>query len=277
MQRFLTLALALCIGLSFSFDAEARRFGGGKSWGAPAKHRPAQQRQQQQQQPKQQPGQKGSAAAGKTGMVGALAGLAAGGLLASMFFGGAFDGFKFFDILILAAIAFFLYRFIASRRQPSMQTAGAGPQPMQREMTNNLFGSSNAQPQQQPVMQAPSWFNQQRFVEQAREHFMQLQQLWDANDFSQIAAYLTPEMRTFLEKERASLGDGFQSTYIEQLEVQLDGIEELEDYTVATLSFTGVAKTSRFEQGESFHESWRMERAHGDNESWLIAGIQQNN
>lgn len=277
MQRFLTLALALCIGLSFSFDAEARRFGGGKSWGAPAKHRPAQQRQQQQQQPKQQPGQKSPAAAGKMGWMGPLAGLAAGGLLASMFFGDGFEGIQMFDMLILAAIAFFLFRFIASRRQPNLQTAGAGPQPMQREMPSNLFGSSNAQPQQQPVMQAPSWFNQQRFVEQAREHFMQLQQLWDANNFTEIAAYLTPEMLNFLEKERASLGDGFQSTYIEQLEVQLDGIEELEDYTVATLSFTGVAKTSRFDQGESFHESWRMERAHGDNESWLIAGIQQNN
>lgn len=269
MQRFLTLALALCIGFSFSFDAEARRFGGGKSFGSPAKHRSAPQRQQQ---PKQQPGQKSPAQAGKMGWLGPLAGLAAGGLLASMFFGDGFEGMQIFDMLILGAIAFFLFRFIAARRQPSMQAAGAAP--MQREMNTNLFGGQSTAAQ--PSMQAPSWFDAQRFTAQAQEHFMQLQQLWDANDFSQIAQYLTPEMLGFLEKERASLGDGYQSTYIDQLEVQLDGIEELESYTVATLSFTGVAKTSRFDQGESFHESWRMERAHGDNQPWLIAGIQQN-
>jgi predicted lipid-binding transport protein (Tim44 family) len=37
-----------------------------------------------------------------------------------------------------------------------------------------------------------------------------------------------------------------------------------------------VAKTSRFDQGEAFSESWRMERATGDNQPWLVAGIRQN-
>jgi predicted lipid-binding transport protein (Tim44 family) len=45
---------------------------------------------------------------------------------------------------------------------------------------------------------------------------------------------------------------------------------------VATLTFRGVAKTSRFDQGEPFSESWRMERATGDNQPWLVAGIRQN-
>ena len=42
------------------------------------------------------------------------------------------------------------------------------------------------------------------------------------------------------------------------------------------LTFTGVAKTSRFDQGEAFSESWRLERAAGDNQPWLVAGIRQN-
>ena len=58
--------------------------------------------------------------------------------------------------------------------------------------------------------------------------------------------------------------------------MQLDGVEELADYTIATLSFNGISKTSRFDQGEAFNESWRMERKHGDNQPWLIAGIRQN-
>lgn len=279
MQRFLTLALALCIGLSFSFDAEARRFGGGKSFGAP-KHAPAQQqRQQPQQQPRKQPAQ-APASAGKMGWLGPLAGLAAGGLLASMFFGDGFEGIQFMDILILGLIAFFLFRFIASRRQSAMQPAAAGlpsmPAPAQREMPGEYFGGSTAAATSRPVMDAPSWFNEERFLNQAREHFMQLQQLWDANDFDQIAEYLSPELLEFLQQERASLGDGYQSTYIDDLHVQLDGIEETSDHAVATLTFTGIAKTSRFDQGEAFNESWGMERRNGDNQPWLITGIRQN-
>ena len=83
-------------------------------------------------------------------------------------------------------------------------------------------------------------------------------------------------MLNFLKEERASLGEGFQSTYIDNLQVQLDGIDELADKTVATLTFSGVSKTSRFDQGEVFSESWRMERANGDNQPWLVAGIRQN-
>ena len=44
MHRFLTIAFALFLGLSFSIDAEARRFGGGKSFGG-MKQRQAQQDQ----------------------------------------------------------------------------------------------------------------------------------------------------------------------------------------------------------------------------------------
>lgn len=91
-----------------------------------------------------------------------------------------------------------------------------------------------------------------------------------------IAEYVTPEMLGYLQRERDELGDSYQSTYIENLEVQLDGVEELSEYTVATLSFSGISKTSRFDQGEAFSESWRMERQHGDNQPWLIAGIRQN-
>ena len=83
-------------------------------------------------------------------------------------------------------------------------------------------------------------------------------------------------MLTFLTTERSSLGDAMQSTYIDDLTVQLDGIDEQSELTVATITFHGVAKTSRFDQGEAFSESWRMERKNGDNQPWLIAGIRQN-
>lgn len=285
MQRFLSFTLALFIGLSFSFDAEARRFGGGKSFGSAPRHQQAKPQQRQQQKPAAQQGQNAgknaAATSGASRWLGPLAGLAAGGLLASMLFGDGFEGLQIMDMLIFAGIAFLLFKLFAARRRPQLQPLGAGG-PMQREMPNannsfGGFGGNSTTASAAPVMQAPAWFNADSFLSAAREHFNQLQMHWDANEMDKISEYVTPEMLGYLQQERAELGDGYQSTYIDNLDVQLDGVEELGDYTVASLSFTGVSKSSRFDQqGEAFNESWRMERKQGDNQPWLIAGIRQN-
>ena len=284
MKRFLSIAMALCIGLTMSLDANAKRFGGGKSAGAAPSH------QTRQAAPAAAPaaaaGAAGAAAkaGGASRWLGPLAGLAAGGLLASMFMGGGFEGMQFFDILIMAVIAFLIFRFIAARRrkQQADMMAPAGHAPMQREAFDakpaapSIFGGGSAAPAARPVINAPAWFNEQSFLEAARNHFQSLQQHWDANEMDKIAEFVTPQMLDFLKRERADLGDGFQSTYIDNLTVQLDGLDDRADKTIATLTFSGVSKNSRFDQGEVFSESWNMERAPGENQPWLVAGIRQN-
>jgi predicted lipid-binding transport protein (Tim44 family) len=284
MQRFLSIAMVLCLALTFSFEAHAKRFGGGKSFGSAPSH------QSRQAAPQSQPaaaapnaGRQPAAASGASRWLGPLAGLAAGGLLASMFMGDGFEGLQIMDMLIFGLIAFLLFRFLAARRarqQPQMAAAGA---PYQREMPNaenapaagsNIFGGRLATAA--PVINAPAWFNEQSFLAAGREHFMNLQQHWDANEMDKIAEFVTPQLLDFLKRERAELGDGFQSTYVDNLDVQLDGVDDNAEKTIATLTFSGVSKTSRFDQGEPFSESWRLERAQGDNQPWLIAGIRQN-
>ncbi|WP_339080650.1 TIM44-like domain-containing protein [Pseudomonas sp. TMP9] len=281
MQRFLSIALAMCLslGLTMSFDAEAKRMGGGKSFGSAPSHQARQAPAQQQQAAPAAGGRQTAAASGASRWLGPLAGLAAGGLLASMFMGDGFEGLQIMDMLIFGLIAFLLFRFLAARRRQA-QPAAAGGAPYQREMPtqaapHSIFGGSSAAAIK-PVINAPAWFNEQSFVSAGREHFLSLQQHWDANEMGKIAEFVTPQLLDFLSRERADLGDGFQSTYVDDLDVQLDGVDDLSDKTVATLTFTGVAKTSRFDQGEAFSESWRMERAAGDNQPWLVAGIRQN-
>ncbi|UXY52939.1 Tim44 domain-containing protein [Pseudomonas tohonis] len=280
MRRFLSIALALCVGLTLSLDANAKRMGGGKTFGSAPTHQTRQAQPNTPAATPTAPGRQPAAASGASRWLGPLAGLAAGGLLASMFMGDGFQGMQIFDFLIIALIAFVIFRFIAARkRQQQGQPAMAGA-PFQREMPQQqapIFGSTAAPaPVAQRAFNAPSWFNEERFIEAGREHFMSLQQHWDAAEMDKIAEFVTPQMLSFLKEERASLGDGFQSTYIDNLQLQLDGIDELADKTVATLTFNGVSKTSRFDQGEVFSESWRMERANGDNQPWLVAGIRQN-
>ena len=141
MKRFLSIAMALCIGLTMSLDANAKRFGGGKSMGSAPTH-------QTSQMAPSAGGMGGAAAtAGAAGAAGAaakaggasrwlgpLAGIAAGGLLASMFMGGGFQGMQIFDILILAVIAFVIFRFIAARRRKQQEHLAPAGAPMQREV-----------------------------------------------------------------------------------------------------------------------------------------------
>lgn len=283
MQRFLSIALALCLGLTLSLDASAgKRMGGGKSFGSAPTH---QTRQADAPTSAAQPAAAGTAATAAAGRaapaasgasrwLGPLAGIAAGGLLAAMFMGDGFEGIQFLDILLLGLIAFVIFKLFAARRQAQGQPAMAGG--MQRQMPQQapIFGGASTSAA--TTINAPAWFDEQRFIEAGRTHFLALQQHWDAAEMDKIAEFVTPQMLSFLKEERASLGEGYQSTYIDDLSVQLDGIDELADKTVATLTFRGVAKTSRFDQGEPFSESWRMERVNGDNQPWLVAGIRQN-
>jgi len=279
MQRVLSIFMALCISLTFALDAHAKRFGGGKSFGSAPSHQTRQAPQQTQAAPNQAGRQTPAAASGASRWLGPLAGLAAGGLLASMFMGDGFEGIQFMDILIFGLIAFLLFRFLAARRR-QQQPAMAGHAPMQREMpqqpATSIFGGSAAPVAAAPVINAPAWFNEQSFVAAAREHFLSLQQHWDSNEMDKIAEFVTPQLLGFLKQERAEIGDAYQSTYIDDLQIQLDGVDDNAEKTTATLTFSGVAKTSRFDQGEPFSESWRMERVQGENQPWLVAGIRQN-
>lgn len=279
MQRVLSIFMALCISLTFALDAHAKRFGGGKSFGSAPSHQTRQAPQQTQAAPSQAGKQAAAAPSGASRWLGPLAGLAAGGLLASMFMGDGFEGIQFMDILIFGLIAFLLFRFLAARRR-QQQPAMAGHAPMQREMpqqpATSIFGGSSAPVAAAPVINAPAWFNEQNFVAAAREHFLSLQQHWDANEMDKIAEFVTPQLLGFLKQERAEIGDAYQSTYIDDLQIQLDGVDDNAEKTTATLTFSGVAKTSRFDQGEPFSESWRMERVQGENQPWLVAGIRQN-
>jgi predicted lipid-binding transport protein (Tim44 family) len=143
---FATLIIAIftLISLGYMSDADAKkRFGGGKSSGMqkesvardptpPAKSAPT--AAPNQAAAPAAAGATAAAAAKPAGMsrfLGPLAGLAAGGLLAAMFMGGAFDGIKFFDILLiigLAVAAFFLFRMFMRKKMAAASAGGSNDQ-----------------------------------------------------------------------------------------------------------------------------------------------------
>lgn len=224
-------------------NADARRLGGGKSSGmqrqsvqkdaatAPKPATPA------QASPASAAPMAAAPVAAKSGMskwLGPLAGLAAGGLLASMLMGHGFDGIKFFDILLFAGLAFaafMVFRAIMRKKTEAnggggnqMHYAGAGagvgvggaastsapaptPIPMPASSANGRIiapeigsGLSSGNASIAEVESAtvnpriPADFEVAPFERQARAAFIRLQAANDAKDLNDIRDFSTPEM-----------------------------------------------------------------------------------
>jgi predicted lipid-binding transport protein (Tim44 family) len=136
LRTLFTAALALLAAslLALPESADAKRFGGGGNVGKQYNTMPRQAQPPQQTQ-KATPSQGQAAAAqrapqasGASRWLGPLAGLAAGGLLASLFFGDAFSGLQVMDFLLIALLVFgavMLFRMLR-RGQAGPTSAAAG-------------------------------------------------------------------------------------------------------------------------------------------------------
>ncbi|MEQ5800743.1 Tim44-like domain-containing protein [Halomonas sp. H10-9-1] len=254
-------------------DAEARRLGGGKSFGT-------QSRSVQQQPAATQNQATGTRATqGRAGsrMPGMLGGLLAGGLLAALFFGGAFDELRLMDILVVAGIAFLLFRLLARRRPAVAGGPAPGAEETRGGATAQPFQASAAPASAAPAGGAfagePEWFDRERFLAGAKEHFMTLQRAWDNNDFAGIQEYVTPELYNLLREERAR-HPANNRTEVVRLFAELGMVQEVGQQAEATVVFHGILD----ENGEhnEFNETWHLMRELRDGAPWYVQGIEQN-
>lgn len=213
---------------------------------------------------------------------GPLAGLAAGGLLAALFFGGAFDGLKPMDLIIIALLAYGAYLLIRTLRKsthstvsPYARATAGGMSDQATHTSNGSFPFSGSAPA--PLPNVPAWFNEDTFVQGAKQHFTNLQSAWDANDLKTMQEYFTPELFLELARERARIGDENNVTEVQSLNAQLLDLSREGDSVVASVLFQGMVREN-YGQPEPIAEIWHVrhvaDTAQGD---WLIAGIQQYN
>lgn len=270
MSRFFKLFfIALISSTLFIGQAEAKRFGGGKSFGHQRNN------MSQQAAPKAPPAQ-GPASGGNRWM-GPLMGLAAGGLLASLFMGGAFDGIKPFDILLLLGIAALIFFVIRAMRRPApamgqVQYAGHnGPAPVMdapQERSGTAYSSGNST--------RPSWFDEENFVRLAKGHFIRLQAANDAKDLHDIREYTTPEIFAEISLQMQERGDTVQHTEVIAVDAKVLDVYSEGDNTIASVRFTGQIREQANGPMESFDEIWHVQRPQSvPNADWYIAGIQQ--
>lgn len=265
MRHFLVMLMVAMLGFGLAVEhAEARRLGGGGSIGSFSRSAdrpaaaPSQAAPASQAKPNQAVGSR---------MPGMLGGVLAGGLLAALFFGGAFDELRLMDILLIAGIGFLLFRLLARRRTAvaSGPQPSAGPQAFQPAPGAFMGGG--------PFASLPSWFDHERFLSGAKEHFMTLQRAWDNNDFGGIQEYVTPELYNLLREER-SKQPANNRTEIVRLFAELGDVRETDSQAQATVIFHGILDENG-NQSE-FNETWHLIREVRDGAPWYLQGIEQN-
>lgn len=285
-----------------SGPAEAKRLGGGASFGksynysrtAKPASTPARDQAQsagQQAKPGAAAGAAQQAGSRRGGFMGPLMGLAAGGMLAAMFFGGAFDGINFFDILLIGALVIGGLMLFKSFRKP----AGAGNQGYRREVPAG--GPDDfAQPEKAPgsvpsaadgfavpaigsglqgeqLSEQPAWFNEHEFMAEVKNHFHTLHQAWESRNLEEVRGYTTPGFFSYLEEQMAREPAG--GSQITGLDAQLLDLLKDGDNVVAAILFRGTEKADGF-LAEDFAEIWHVEHpAESAGGNWTLAGIRQ--
>jgi len=293
-----------------SLDAEARRMGGGRSFGrqsaVPMQRSttppPAQPSPGQPGAQRAQPGAAGAAPAAapaRSRWLGPIAGLAAGlgiaALLSHFGLGGAFAGAmaNVIVVVLLAALAIWLIRKVTNRRrpaEPAYMSGGAGlpsgglrsgsaPEPRYTAPPTGRYLAPEAGPLTTPELGAapsvPANFDTETFLRNAKVYFVRLQAAWDAGDVDDIRQFTTPEMFAEVRVDLASRGAAPNRTDVVQLNAGLLGVEERDDEYFASVRFEGLIRETADGAAEPFVEVWNLSKSRLSGDGWLLAGIQQ--
>jgi len=267
MRKILMFLLCLTLGLgAWSSEVQAKRFGGGKSFGK--------QREQvtQPTAPRPSPSTAPATPGGRS-WLGPLAGLAAGGLLASLFLGHGFDGLKMFDILLLVGGVAFLFWLFRRMRQPvpqAMQYAGM-PQPA---TPAPQFGGASTAPTSSSTR--PVWFEDEPFLRAAKMHFIRLQEAYDRGDLNDIREYTTPEVFAEIQLQLQERGGAHNKTDVLQLNAEIVDVVTEGNLVIASVRFSGMLREDGDQSTTALNEIWHIQKSASDrNASWFVAGIQQ--
>jgi predicted lipid-binding transport protein (Tim44 family) len=280
MKRFLMLlTIALTSVSLFAATAEAKRFGGGGSFG---KQRTMAPQQQAQKAPAAAPASAQAAPAQPAGnkWLGPLAGLAIGAGLGALFASmGMGEGMGTILMILLGAMAvMFLVSFLRKKqpqRQNVLQYAGAGaPYSEPQPALQPLPGGSAIMADATAAKNIPADFPVDAFLRSAKTTFIRLQAANDRKDLDDIREYTTPEMFAEISMQMQERGDAPQKTDVaigsELLEVANEG-----DIAIASVRFTGQLRENNGAP-ENVDEIWHVQKNLRDGKSvWLLAGIQQ--
>ncbi|MDO9596442.1 MAG: TIM44-like domain-containing protein [Azoarcus sp.] len=287
-QLFLTLIVTL-----FTFgvvvpEAEAKRLGGGSSFGMKRQATPpAAAPQQNMTRPQNAAPAAGAAAQPKRSWMGPIAGLAAGLGLAALFshlgMGEELASFMMIALLVVGAVILFKLLFRRGNAQTAprgMQYAGAaagsgnvaGPTPDFAAPAS----SSGAETPASVAAAVASGFDAEGFARQAKLNFIRLQAANDARNLDDIREFTTPEVYAEISMQIGERGTAPQRTDVVELNAEVFDVVEEADRYIVSVHFNGLLREEDGAAPAPFDETWHLTKPLSGDAGWRIAGIQQN-
>ena len=276
MNRFLlVLSIALSSITLLAANAEAKRMGGGGSFGKQRTMSPQQTQKTPTAAPAAAPGAAAPAAGNK--WMGPLAGLAIGAGLGALFMGGGLGGMGgamggILMALAAAALVMFLIAKFRKPQQPAMQYAGQGA-PFSQPQAQTYSGSGSVTAP--AVKNIPADFPVEAFLRSAKMSFIRLQAANDRKDLNDIREYTTPEMFAEISMQLQERGNAAQTTDVSTLNADLLEVVTENNHAIASVRMTGQISENKG-AAENFDEIWHVQKNLQDDKAvWLLSGIQQ--
>lgn len=296
MSRFTVIAVAFVSTLVLvATDADAKRFGGGKSFGRQSSNVNKQYNQTPANSaaPSQTQAAPGAAQQPQRNRwLGPLAGIAAGlglaALLSHMGLSGEFAGLLL--ILLLVAGGYFLWTMLRRSRanpmgaKPAYANANAGadqqttnyaPPPSAAPLPGGASNSVMASFNNAPSWGIPADFDKDAFERVSKVHFIRLQAAWDARDLADIRDFTTPEMFAEVKMQLSEAGDEKSVTEVVEINAEVLGVETGAREDLASVRFKGTIRESSGGEAQPVEEVWNLIKSHSGRGGWLLAGIQQ--
>ena len=287
-----SLIMLFMLALSYAWieQAEARRMGGGRSFGSSPSYQrsapqPSSPQRTQPSQTQPSPQSPATPAAAPRPFGGMLGGLLMGGLIGSLLFGGmhTWGGPGLLDIIVFGGLLFLLFRFLKARR---MATQGAGQTSFSTGLgSQETWGSptpGHGSVQGMPVPAAaeevslPEGFDQEDFMKGAKTVYTRLQSSWDKRDLEDIRDFTSKEVWEEINRQ-AQEDPQPGKTEILRVNARLLEVSSSNSRTVASVLFDVMMRESKEQDmAKEVREIWHFSKDDKDPKSfWVLEGIQQ--
>lgn len=283
-----SMILAFLSALAYAPDAEARRFGGGSSLGKSGSSGLFGKSSTTNKSTSQATNQKSSSTpAKKPFMGGMLGGLVAGLGLAALFsmlgFGEGMASFLGTLLLVGGAIflALFVYRLLKKQKQSAYAGATAGSnqtyrqnfqyQPPGGSSSNSSFG--HVQPElSSPQNELPVDFDQEKFLENAKQFFVMIQKEFDHGNLEQLKQYCTDDVLAYAQSEIQQRNGAENVTSVVNLQANIIGYEQTASEELVTVEFNAMLREEQEQAPIDVTEHWVLTRS-TQGGGWLLAGV----
>ena len=295
--------LTLFVVCGSAFEADAARFGGGRSFGGSSgfsrsfnSSRLPNSGVTNPSATQRQPGavSQGAGTAARPGfggMGGIFGGLLAGTLLGSLLAGHGFAGGGMLDILLIGLGVYLLFKFLGRRRASQQAYTGSGmgmpvPDRDARDTThrysasgqnNDMWGALGGGGQSAPSAERtdiPQDFDVADFMRGAKMIYTRMNDSWDRRDLDDIAEFSTRPFMAEISRQAVESPKP-ETTEIMMVNADIVDVHKEAGREMASVFFDVTLREQGMSSPSRVREVWHFVRAADSRDMWKLDGIQQ--